>query len=129
SPCKNNAKKRVLSGFCLFFQDLGNLPEYYPAPLLTTCHQPLIMSSNAGISRMFRPYPRLAMKSPDREVALRNEHVVRAKTTLVLRPARDDTLEVGYRIVHEDGTPMYTVTGRKFGDSSTREFRDTSGLP
>lgn len=78
---------------------------------------------------MFRPYPRLTMKSPDREVALRNEHIVQAKTTLVLKPARDDSLEVGYRIVQEDGTPMYTVTGRKFGDSSTREFRDTSGLP
>ncbi|OQE26269.1 hypothetical protein PENSTE_c005G01222 [Penicillium steckii] len=88
-----------------------------------------VSSSDAGISRMFRPYPRLTMKSPDREVALRNEHIVQAKTTLVLKPARDDSLEVGYRIVQEDGTPMYTVTGRKFGDSSTREFRDTSGLP
>ncbi|CAI7677297.1 unnamed protein product [Penicillium pancosmium] len=85
--------------------------------------------SDARISRTFRPIPRLALKSPDREVALRNEHVVRAKTTLIIKPARDDSSEVGYRIVHEDGTPAFTVTGRKFGDRSSREFRDTSGLP
>lgn len=54
---------------------------------------------------------------------------MRAKTTLILKPGRDDSLEVGYRIVHEDGTPAFTVTGRKFGDRSSREIRDTSGLP
>ncbi|KAJ5755408.1 hypothetical protein N7533_004951 [Penicillium manginii] len=85
--------------------------------------------SDARISRAFRPVPRLVLKSPEREVAFRTEHVVRAKTTLILKPARDDSLEVGYRIVHEDNNPAFTVTGRKFGDRSCREFRDASGLP
>lgn len=81
------------------------------------------------MSHKFCPAPRLTLKSPEREVAFRQEHVVRAKTTLVLKPARDDSLEIGYHIDHEDGTPVYTVTGRKFGDRSSREFRDASGLP
>ncbi|KAJ5090329.1 hypothetical protein N7532_009013 [Penicillium argentinense] len=85
--------------------------------------------AEARMSHMFRPTPRKALRPPTRQLALRPDHIASANAALVLKPGRDDSAEVGYCIEQEDGTPVYTVTGRKFGDRTSREFRDESGLP
>lgn len=47
----------------------------------------------------------------------------------MLRPFGSPHSAVAYKITEEDGTPQFTVTGRKYTDRSCREFRDDSGLP
>jgi uncharacterized protein YxjI len=73
--------------------------------------------------------PRKSLRSPDRDIAFRNQYIARCKTTLVLRPYGSPHSAVAYKITEEDGSPQFTVTGRKYGDRSCREFRDSSGLP
>jgi uncharacterized protein YxjI len=73
--------------------------------------------------------PRKTLRSPNRDIAFRNQYIARSKTTLVLRPFGSPQSAVAYKITEEDGTPQFTVTGRKYSDRSCREFRDSSGLP
>jgi uncharacterized protein YxjI len=75
------------------------------------------------------PKPRKSLRSPNRDIAFRNQYIARSKTTLVLRPFGSPQSAVAYKITEEDGTPQFTVTGRKYSDRSCREFRDSSGLP
>ncbi|KAL4892603.1 tubby C-terminal-like domain-containing protein [Aspergillus ambiguus] len=78
---------------------------------------------------MFGRPIRMALKPPDRPLAIRQEYVTEAKTMLVVQPAGDAQAEVAYAITDADDVPQFTVTGRKFSDRSCREFRDASGLP
>jgi uncharacterized protein YxjI len=77
----------------------------------------------------FRSSPRKSLRSPEREIAFRKEQIATTKRSLVLKPQGDAHSAVSYKITDEDGTPEFTVTGRKYGDRSCREFRDSSGLP
>lgn len=81
------------------------------------------------MSHNFRPSPRKTLRSPEREIAFRNEQIATAKRSLVLKPQGDAHSAVAYKITDEDGATEFTVTGRKYGDRSCREFRDSSGLP
>ncbi|KAJ5466937.1 hypothetical protein N7475_004689 [Penicillium sp. IBT 31633x] len=85
--------------------------------------------SNARISHAYSPKPRKTLRSPNRDIAFRNQYIARTKTTLVLRPFGSPHSAVAYKIDEEDGTPQFTVTGRKYTNRSCREFRDASGLP
>ncbi|KAJ5836059.1 hypothetical protein N7447_002085 [Penicillium robsamsonii] len=85
--------------------------------------------SNARLSQTFTQKPRKTLRSPNRDIAFRNQYIARSKTTLVLRPFGTPHSAVAYKITEEDGTPQFTVTGRKYTDRSCREFRDHSGLP
>jgi hypothetical protein len=69
------------------------------------------------------------MRPPDREIALRIESIVPAKTTLVLKPNGNARSVAAYTITTEDEETVYTVSGRKYGDRVCREFHDASGLP
>lgn len=81
------------------------------------------------MSHVIRSRPRQALKSPEREVALRKEYTAATKISLVLKPQGDAHSAVSYKITNEDGASAFTVTGRKYSDRSCREFRDSSGLP
>ena len=85
--------------------------------------------SDARLSRAYSSKPRKPLRSPDRDIAFRNQYIARSKTTLVLKPFGSPQSAVAYKITEEDGTPQFTVTGRKYTDRSCREFRDVSGLP
>lgn len=85
--------------------------------------------SDARMSHVFQSTPRKALKSPEREIALRKELIASSKISLVLKPQGDAHSAVSYKITEEDGSPAFTVTGRKYSDRSCREFRDASGLP
>lgn len=85
--------------------------------------------SDARISHVFHSTPRKALKSPDREIALRKDLIASTKTSLVLKPQGDTHSAISYKITEEDGSPAFTVTGQKYSDRSCREFRDASGLP
>jgi hypothetical protein len=85
--------------------------------------------SDARMSHVVHSTPRKALKSPERPIALRKELIASSKTSLVLKPQGDTHSAVSYKITEEDGTPAFTVTGRKYSDRSCREFRDASGLP
>jgi uncharacterized protein YxjI len=85
--------------------------------------------SDARMSHNFLPTPRKSLRSPEREIAFRKEQIATTKQSLVLRPQGDAHSAVSYRITDEDGATVFTVTGRKYGDRSCREFRDSSGLP
>lgn len=85
--------------------------------------------SDTRIAHNFRSSPRKSLRSPGREIAFRKEQIATAKRSLVLKPQGDAHSAVSYKITDEDGTPEFTVTGRKYGDRSCREFRDSSGLP
>lgn len=69
------------------------------------------------------------MRPPEREIALRKESIVSTKTTLVLRPKGHAQSVAAYAITTEENEPVYTVSGRKYGDRVCREFHDASGLP
>ncbi|OQE36729.1 hypothetical protein PENCOP_c011G04791 [Penicillium coprophilum] len=73
--------------------------------------------------------PRKALKSPVRHIALRKEYVKDTKTRLVLKPQGDAQSAVAYKVLDEDGSLQFTVTGRRHGDRVCREIRDSSGLP
>ncbi|KAJ5619765.1 hypothetical protein N7510_003749 [Penicillium lagena] len=73
--------------------------------------------------------PRKTLRAPVRHIAIRKELIAASKTRLVLRPEGRPKSAVAYRITDEDGSPHFTVTGRKYSDRSCREFRDASGLP
>ncbi|KAJ5518528.1 hypothetical protein N7453_000950 [Penicillium expansum] len=88
-----------------------------------------ISYSNARLSHSYSCKPRKTLRSPDRDIAFRNQYIARSKTTFVLRPFGSPHSAVAYKITEEDGTPQFTVTGRKYTDRSCREFRDDSGLP
>ncbi|KAJ5513060.1 hypothetical protein N7463_002612 [Penicillium fimorum] len=85
--------------------------------------------SNARLSQTYTQKPRKTLRSPNRDIAFRNQYIARSKTTLVLRPFGSPHSAVAYKITEEDGTSQFTVTGRKYTDRSCREFRDHSGLP
>lgn len=85
--------------------------------------------SDARMSHDFRPTPRKSLRSPEREIAFRKEQIATTKRSLVLKPQGDAHSAVSYRITDEDGATVFTVTGRKYGGRSCREFRDSSGLP
>ncbi|CAG8876985.1 unnamed protein product [Penicillium nalgiovense] len=85
--------------------------------------------SNARLSQSYSSKPRKTLRSPDRDIAFRNQYIARSKTTLVLRPFGSPHSAFAYKITEEDGTPQFTVTGRKYTHRSCREFRDDSGLP
>ncbi|KAJ5975801.1 hypothetical protein N7481_009508 [Penicillium waksmanii] len=74
--------------------------------------------------------PRKALRSPHRQIAFRNEYIATSQTRLVLKPQGDAQSAVSFKIVDdEDSSVKFTVSGRKYGDRSCREFRDSSGLP
>lgn len=81
------------------------------------------------MSHAIRTKPRKALKSPEREVALRKEYIATSKTSLVLKPQGGAHSAVSYEITNEDEASAFTVTGRKYSDRACREFRDSSGLP
>lgn len=85
--------------------------------------------SDARMSHSFRSNPRKSLRSPEREIAFRKEQIATTKRSLILKPQGDARSAVSYKITDNDGTPEFTVTGRKYGDRSCREFRDSSGLP
>lgn len=85
--------------------------------------------SDARMSFSSSSKPRKTLRSPNRDIAFRNQYIARTKTTLVLRPSGSPQSAVAYKITEEDGTPQFTITGRKYTDRSCREFRDSSGLP
>ncbi|GLI72366.1 hypothetical protein PoHVEF18_000538 [Penicillium ochrochloron] len=80
-------------------------------------------------SKGFKPKPRKSMRPPEREIALRRESIVPAKTTLILKPNGNAQSVAAYIITDEEEEPVYTVSGRKYGDRVCREFHDASGLP
>ncbi|KAJ5990949.1 hypothetical protein N7499_011494 [Penicillium canescens] len=73
--------------------------------------------------------PRKTLRSPQRNIAFRNQYIAETKTVLVLKPFGSPHSAFAYKITEDDGTPTFTVSGRKYGDRSCREFRDASGLP
>ncbi|CAG8045370.1 unnamed protein product [Penicillium salamii] len=85
--------------------------------------------SDARMSLASSSKPRKTLRSPDRDIAFRSQYIARTKTILVLRPYGSPQSAVSYKITEEDGTPQFTITGRKYSDRSCREFRDSSGLP
>lgn len=85
--------------------------------------------SDARMSHVFHSTPRKALKPPERAIALRKELIASSKTSLILKPQGDIYSAASYKITEEDGSPAFTVTGRKYSDRSCREFRDASGLP
>ncbi|GES61026.1 hypothetical protein ATEIFO6365_0006048700 [Aspergillus terreus] len=86
-------------------------------------------SRRSSLSGLFSRPVRMALKPPDRPLALRQESITATKTTLVVKPLGDAQAEVAYAVTDADDVPQYTVTGRKFGARACREFRDASGLP
>ncbi|KAJ5693198.1 hypothetical protein N7462_002621 [Penicillium macrosclerotiorum] len=85
--------------------------------------------SDARMSHQSSSKYRTSLRPPDREVALRRESIVTSKTELVLKPQGNPESAIAYKVVDEDGIPVYTVTGRKYDNRACREFRDASGLP
>jgi uncharacterized protein YxjI len=81
------------------------------------------------ISHQPSPNPRKALKSPVRHIALRKEYVKDIKSRLVLKPQGAAQSAVAYKVLDEDGSLQFTVTGRKHSDRICREIRDSSGLP
>ncbi|KAF3393857.1 hypothetical protein F1880_005430 [Penicillium rolfsii] len=80
-------------------------------------------------SKGFKPKPRKSMRPPERQVALRTDSIVPAKTALILRPSGNAQSVAAYKITTEEDETVYTVSGRKYGDRICREFHDASGLP
>ncbi|KAJ5136844.1 hypothetical protein N7448_005398 [Penicillium atrosanguineum] len=85
--------------------------------------------SDARMSHNFRPTPRKSLRSPEREIAFRKEQIATTKRSLILKPQGDAQSAISYKITDEHGVTEFTVTGRKYGDRSCRELRDSSGLP
>ncbi|KAJ5499129.1 hypothetical protein N7453_008180 [Penicillium expansum] len=88
--------------------------------------------TNARMNRGITPKssaPRYALKAPERQVAFRLEHIATEKTMLLLKPHGDPQSDHAYKISDEEGSPVFTATGRKYNDRSCRELRDSSGLP
>ncbi|KAL5361365.1 tubby C-terminal-like domain-containing protein [Aspergillus floccosus] len=83
-------------------------------------------SRRSSLSGLFSRPVRMALKPPDRPLALRQESITESKTTLVIKPLGDAQAEVAYAISDADDFPQFTVTGRRFSD---RACRDASGLP
>ncbi|KAE8149386.1 tubby C-terminal-like domain-containing protein [Aspergillus avenaceus] len=86
-------------------------------------------SFQAPLNNVFNSRIRRALKAPERPIAIRKDHMTEAKSVLVVRPQGDAQSAVAYSIQDDDGITMFTASGRKFGDRSCREFRDSSGLP
>ncbi|KAJ5661764.1 uncharacterized protein N7477_009380 [Penicillium maclennaniae] len=60
--------------------------------------------SDARMSHNFRPTPRKSLRSPEREIAFRNEQIATTKRSLVLKPQGDARSAVSYRITDEDAS-------------------------
>ncbi|KAE8324352.1 tubby C-terminal-like domain-containing protein [Aspergillus sergii] len=73
--------------------------------------------------------PRKALKAPSRPLALLTNHITNTRKTLTLSPQGDAQSVSAYKITDEDGTTLFTASGRKYTNRSCREFRDASGLP
>ncbi|KAI9929636.1 hypothetical protein ASPWEDRAFT_172701 [Aspergillus wentii DTO 134E9] len=70
------------------------------------------------------------VQPPPHPIAIRTEHIPKEKTLIYIRPKADPYSANDYT-VKDDATDetLFTVTGKKYGNDSGREFRDSSGLP
>jgi uncharacterized protein YxjI len=85
--------------------------------------------AQSRISHKCSSNPRKALKPPARHIALRKEYVKDTKTRLVLKPQGTAHSAVAYKVLDEDGSLQFTITGRKHSDRVCRKIRDSSGLP
>ncbi|CAG8254116.1 unnamed protein product [Penicillium salamii] len=84
------------------------------------------MSSIASTSRS-RERPLVPLSHP---VAIRSEHVALEETNLRLYPKANRTSAAEYTIKNlAIASTLFSVTGRKYGSNTGREFRDSTGLP
>lgn len=90
------------------------------------------MFNNSHLDRTIFPKPskpRYTLRAPEREVAFRQENITKEKTRLFLKPHGNAQSQEAYRITDEEGASVFTATGQKYNDRSSRELRDASGLP
>lgn len=90
------------------------------------------MFNNSHLDRTIFPKPskpRYTLRAPEREVAFRQENITKEKTRLFLKPRGNAQSQEAYRIADEEGASVFTATGQKYNDRSSRELRDASGLP
>jgi hypothetical protein len=74
--------------------------------------------------------PTKAVKKISHPIGIRKEHIAEEETLLYLRPKYDPHSPDEYTLKrYWDDSTIFTVTGRKYGDTRAREFRDASGLP
>ncbi|KAJ5474273.1 hypothetical protein N7475_003839 [Penicillium sp. IBT 31633x] len=72
----------------------------------------------------------IAVKKLTQPVGIRQEHVAEEETLLYLKPKYDHRSPNEYTIKrYWDSSTVFTVTGHKYGNSPSREFRDSTGLP
>lgn len=63
-------------------------------------------------------------------IAIRPEHIAPEETALCLRPKADTRSATDYTIENAvTGSTVFSATGKKYGSSPGREFRDSTGLP
>lgn len=75
-------------------------------------------------------HPPKAVKKIAHPIGIRQEHIAEEETLLYLRPKYDPYAPDEYTLKrYWDDSTIFTVTGRKYGDTRAREFRDASGLP
>lgn len=90
------------------------------------------MFNNAYLDRPILPKPskpRYTLRTPEREVAFRQENITREKTKLFLKPRGSPQSQEAYRVTDEEDTSVFTATGQKYNGQTCRELRDASGLP
>ncbi|CAG7996703.1 unnamed protein product [Penicillium salamii] len=84
------------------------------------------MSSIASTSRS-REKPLIPLSHP---VAIRSEHVALEETDLRLYPKANRASAAEYIIKNlATASTLFSVTGKKYGSNTGREFRDSTGLP
>lgn len=70
------------------------------------------------------------VKSPPNPISIRPDLISSEETTLRLYPKANTRSATDYTIKDvATGSTKFTVTGKKYGSSSGREFRDSTGLP
>ncbi|KAJ5115471.1 hypothetical protein NUU61_001230 [Penicillium alfredii] len=71
-----------------------------------------------------------AVQKLDHPIGIRQEHIADSQTLLYLQPKYDQLSPNEYTLRRDwDNSTIFTVTGKKYGDTPVREFRNSSGLP
>ncbi|KAJ5294968.1 hypothetical protein N7508_009789 [Penicillium antarcticum] len=86
--------------------------------------------SNSWVQSVSWPRDRKPFRIPQRQIALRKEHIATTDTHLLLKPQGGAQSAVRFKIIDDyNDSTKFTVTGKKYSDRSCREIRDSSGLP
>lgn len=97
----------------------GNIPRVFARTHLNTSYLPLL----------FKMYNE-PVKPPPNPIAIRPDLITSEETTLRLHPKANTHSATDYTIKDvATGSTIFSVTGKKYGSSPGREFRDSTGLP